>query len=111
AADDVLKTKEQAFQLAKEQANRVPRLTEQQYQLESMKGKLVEKVELDSAIAAGLQQKSEFEETLKKYIVFREKLTQDALQAQKVLEQARIDVASIGSVDAEIKQQQRLMSD
>lgn len=76
-----------------------------------MKGKLVEKVELDSAIAAGLQQKSEFEETLKKYIVFREKLTQDALQAQKVLEQARIDVASIGSVDAEIKQQQRLMSD
>ncbi|EMK5584454.1 SMC family ATPase [Vibrio parahaemolyticus] len=110
AADDVLKTKEQAFQQAKEQANRVPRLTEQQYQLESMKGKLVEKVELDSAIAAGLQQKSEFEETLKKYIVFREKLTQDALQAQKVLEQARIDVASIGSVDAEIKQQ-RLMSD
>ncbi|HGS5849110.1 TPA: AAA family ATPase [Vibrio parahaemolyticus] len=111
AADDVLKTKEQAFQQAKEQANRVPRLTEQQYQLESMKGMLVEKVELDSAIAAGLQQKSEFEETLKKYIVFREKLTQDALQAQKVLEQARIDVASIGSVDAEIKQQQRLMSD
>ncbi|EJI6682293.1 SMC family ATPase [Vibrio parahaemolyticus] len=111
AADDVLKTKEQAFQQAKEQANRVPRLTEQQYQLESMKGKLVEKVELDIAIAAGLQQKSEFEETLKKYIVFREKLTQDALQAQKVLEQARIDVASIGSVDAEIKQQQRLMSD
>ncbi|MCA2493103.1 SMC family ATPase, partial [Vibrio sp. 2175-1] len=50
-------------------------------------------------------------ETLKKYIVFREKLTQDALQAQKVLEQARIDVASIGGVDAEIKQQQRLMSD
>ncbi|HAS6487401.1 TPA: AAA family ATPase [Vibrio parahaemolyticus] len=111
AADDVLKTKEQAFQQAKEQANRVPTLTEQQYQLESMKSKLVEKVELDSAIAAGLQQKSEFEETLKKYIVFREKLTQDALQAQKVLEQARIDVASIGSVDAEIKQQQRLMSD
>lgn len=66
AADDVLKTKEQAFQQAKEQANRVPTLTEQQYQLESMKGKLVEKVELDSAIAAGLQQKSEFEETLKK---------------------------------------------
>ncbi len=28
-----------------------------------------------------------------------------------MLEQARIDVASIGSVDAEIKQQQRLMSD
>ncbi|EGQ8807599.1 SMC family ATPase [Vibrio parahaemolyticus] len=111
AADDVLKTKEQAFQQAKEQANRVPTLTEQQYQLESMKGKLVEKVELDSAIAAGLQQKSEFKETLKKYIVFREKLTQDALQAQKVLEQARIDFASIGSVDAEIKQQQRLMSD
>ncbi|EPZ5417961.1 TPA: SMC family ATPase [Vibrio parahaemolyticus] len=111
AADDVLKTKEQAFQQAKEQANRVPRLTEQQYQLESMKGKLVEKVELDSDIAAGLQQKSEFEEMLKKYIVFREKLTQDALQAQKVLEQARIDFASIGGVDAEIKQQQRLMSD
>lgn len=66
AADDVLKTKEQAFQQAKEQANRVPTLTEQQYQLESMKSKLVEKVELDSAIAAGLQQKSEFEETLKK---------------------------------------------
>lgn len=66
AADDILNTKEQAFQQAKEQANRVSTLTEQQYQLESMKGKLVEKVELDSAIAAGLQQKSEFEETLKK---------------------------------------------
>lgn len=110
-ANDAVKSKEGALQTAKEQAAQLPKLTEQQYQLEGMKGKLVEKSELEKAINAGLTQKSEFEATLKKYIALKEKLTLEAQQAQKSLDQARVDVASIGSVEAEIKQQQRLMQD
>ncbi|WP_045478192.1 AAA family ATPase [Vibrio owensii] len=110
-ANDAVKSKEGALQTAKEQAAQLPKLTEQQYQLEGMKGKLVEKSELEKAINAGLAQKSEFEVTLKKYIALKEKLTLEAQQGQKSLDQARVDVASIGSVEAEIKQQQRLMQD
>ncbi|EKY4193296.1 SMC family ATPase [Vibrio harveyi] len=110
-ANDAVKSKEGALQTAKEQAAQLPKLTEQQYQLEGMKGKLVEKSELEKAINTGLTQKSEFEATLKKYIALKEKLTQEAQQGQKSLDQARVDVASIGTVEAEIKQQQRLMQD
>ncbi|WP_045487564.1 SbcC/MukB-like Walker B domain-containing protein [Vibrio harveyi] len=110
-ANDAVKSKEGALQTAKEQAAQLPKLTEQQYQLEGMKGKLVEKSELEKAINAGLTQKSEFEATLKKYSALKEKLTLEAQQGQKLLDQARVDVASIGSVEAEIKQQQRLMQD
>ncbi|WP_186175354.1 AAA family ATPase [Vibrio jasicida] len=110
-ANDAVKSKEGALQIAKEQSAQLPKLTEQQYQLEGMKGKLVEKSELEKAINAGLKQKSEFEATLKKYITLKEKLTLEAQQGQKSLDQARVDVASIGSVEAEIKQQQRLMQD
>ncbi|WP_038886700.1 AAA family ATPase [Vibrio rotiferianus] len=110
-ANDAVKSKESALQTAKEQAAQLPKLTEQQYQLEGMKGKLVEKSELEKAINAGLTQKSEFEATLKKYSALKEKLTLEAQQGQKLLDQARVDVASIGSVEAEIKQQQRLMQD
>lgn len=110
-ANDAVKSKEGALQTAKEQAAQLPKLTEQQYQLEGMKGKLVEKSELEKAINAGLTQKSEFEVTLKKYIAMKEKLTLEAQQGQKSLDQARVDVASIGSVEAEIKQQQRLTQD
>ncbi|MGR5435927.1 AAA family ATPase [Vibrio owensii] len=110
-ANDAVKSKEGALQTAKEQAAQLPKLTEQQYQLEGMKGKLVEKSELEKAINAGLTQKSEFEVTLNKYIALKEKLTLEAQQGQKSLDQARVDVVSIGSVEAEIKQQQRLMQD
>lgn len=110
-ANDAVKSKEGALQTAKEQAAQLPKLTEQQYQLEGMKGKLVEKSELEKAINAGLTRKSEFEVTLKKYIALKEKLTLEAQQGQKSLDQARVDVASIGSVEAEIKQQQRLTQD
>ncbi|MET2898142.1 SMC family ATPase [Vibrio rotiferianus] len=110
-ANDAVKSKEGALQTAKEQAAQLPKLTEQQYQLEGMKGKLVEKSELEKAINAGLTRKSEFEVTLNKYIALKEKLMLEAQQGQKSLDQARVDVASIGSVEAEIKQQQRLMQD
>ncbi|MGR2668554.1 AAA family ATPase [Vibrio campbellii] len=110
-ANDAVKSKEGALQTAKEQAAQLPKLTEQQYQLEGMKVKLVEKAELEKAINAGLTQKSEFEATLKKYIALKEKLTLEAQRGQKSLDQARVDVASIGSVEAEITQQQRLMQD
>ncbi|KIP71915.1 exonuclease SbcC [Vibrio harveyi] len=110
-ANDAVKSKEGALQTAKEQAAQLPKLTEQQYQLEGMKGKLVEKSELEKAINAGLTEKSEFEATLKKYSALKEKLKLEAQQGQKSLDQARVDVASIGSVEAEIKQQQRLMQD
>ncbi|EDP57221.1 SMC family ATPase, partial [Vibrio sp. AND4] len=110
-ADEAVKAKEGALYTAKEQAAQLPKLTEQQFQLESMKGKLVEKSELEKAINKGITHKSEFETTLKKYISLKEKLTLEAQQGQKTLDQARVDIASIGSVEAEIKQQQRLMQD
>ncbi|MGR5471066.1 hypothetical protein ACPV51_28050, partial [Vibrio astriarenae] len=81
-ADEAVKAKEGALQTAKEQAAQLPKLTEHQYQLESMKGKLVEKSELEKAINAGLTQKSEFAATLKKYIALKEQLTLEAQQGQ-----------------------------
>ncbi len=48
-ANGAVKSKEGALQTAKEQAAQLPKLTEQQYQLEGMKGKLVEKSELEKS--------------------------------------------------------------
>ncbi|EEZ82172.1 putative nuclease sbcCD subunit C [Vibrio alginolyticus 40B] len=107
----VAREQENLQQSAKEAAAKVPQLTQLQYQLESMKNKLVEKDNLESKITAGYQQKQQFEATLKQYIELKDKLTLQAQQGQKELEKARVDVALIGSIDAEIKQKQRLLQD
>ncbi|ARP00755.1 exonuclease subunit 2 [Vibrio alginolyticus] len=110
-ANVVAREQENLQQSAKEAAAKVPQLTQLQYQLESMKNKLVEKDNLESKITAGYQQKQQFEATLKQYIELKDKLTLQAQQGQKELEKARVDVALIGSIDAEIKQKQRLLQD
>ncbi|EJG0479021.1 SMC family ATPase [Vibrio alginolyticus] len=107
----VAREQENLQQSAKEAAAKVPQLTQLQYQLESTKNKLVEKDNLESKITAGYQQKQQFEATLKQYIELKDKLTLQAQQGQKELEKARVDVALIGSIDAEIKQKQRLLQD
>lgn len=110
-ANAVTKEKENLQQSAKEASAKVPQLTQLQYQLENMKDKLVEKANLERKITAGHQQKQQFEATLKQYIELKDKLAFQAQQGQKDLEQARVDVALVGSIDAEIKQKQRLLQD
>ncbi|MDF5372065.1 SMC family ATPase, partial [Vibrio parahaemolyticus] len=62
-ANVVAREQENLQQSAKEAAAKVPQLTQLQYQLESMKNKLVEKDNLESKITAGYQQKQQFEAT------------------------------------------------
>ncbi|PFG58277.1 exonuclease SbcC [Vibrio sp. ES.051] len=107
----VVKEKEALLHTAKESAGKIPQLTQYQYQLEGMKDKLVEKANLERKVAAGIQQKQQLEATLQQYVTLKDKLTLEAQQGQKSLDKARIDVALIGSVDAEIKQKQRLLQD
>ena len=110
-ATNVAEGKEAELKTAKQNVEQVPQLTQLQFNLEGMKEKLIEKVGLEAKIANGLQEKQQFETKLQQYIALKEKLTQEAQQGQKTLDQARVDVALVASVDAEIKQKQRLLQD
>ncbi|MCG9698860.1 SMC family ATPase [Vibrio natriegens] len=110
-ATNVAEGKEAELKTAKQNAEQVPQLTQLQFNLEGMKEKLIEKVDLEAKIANGLQEKQQFETKLQQYIALKEKLMQEAQQGQKTLDQARVDVALVASVDAEIKQKQRLLQD
>ncbi|AEX24295.1 AAA family ATPase [Vibrio sp. EJY3] len=110
-ATNVAEGKEAELKTAKQNVEQVPQLTQLQFNLEGMKEKLIEKVGLEAKIANGLQEKQQFETKLQQYIALKEKLTQEAQQGQKTLDQARVDVALVVSVDAEIKQKQRLLQD
>ncbi|ANQ29312.1 exonuclease SbcC [Vibrio natriegens] len=110
-ATNVAEGKEAELKTAKQNVEQVPQLTQLQFNLEGMKEKLIEKVDLEAKIANGLQEKQQFETKLQQYIALKEKLTQEAQQGQKTLDQARVDVALVASVDAEIKQKQRLIQD
>ncbi|ANQ19328.1 AAA family ATPase [Vibrio natriegens] len=110
-ATNLAEGKEAELKTAKQNAEQVPQLTQLQFNLEGMKEKLIEKVDLEAKIAYGLQEKQQFETKLQQYIALKEKLMQEAQQGQKTLDQARIDVALVASVDAEIKQKQRLLQD
>lgn len=110
-ATNVAEGKEAELKTAKQNVEQVPQLTQLQFNLEGMKEKLIEKVDLEAKIANGLQENQQFETKLQQYIALKEKLTQEAQQGQKTLDQARVDVALVASVDAEIKQKQRLLQD
>ncbi|MFN1549438.1 SbcC/MukB-like Walker B domain-containing protein [Vibrio natriegens] len=110
-ATNVAEGKEAELKTAKQNVEQVPQLTQLQFNLEGMKEKLIEKVDLEAKIANGLHEKQQFETKLQQYIALKEKLTQEAQQGQKTLDQARVDVALVASVDAEIKQKQRLLQD
>ncbi|WP_321284403.1 SMC family ATPase [uncultured Vibrio sp.] len=110
-ATNVVTGKEAELKTAKQNAEQVPQLTQLQFNLEAMKEKLIEKSDLETKIANGLQQKQQFETKLQQYVSLKDKLTLDAQQGQKNLDQARVDVALVGSIEAEIKQKQRLLQD
>lgn len=77
--------KEAELKTAKQNVEQVPQLTQLQFNLEGMKEKLIEKVDLEAKIANGLQEKQQFETKLQQYIALKEKLTQEAQQGQKRL--------------------------
>lgn len=110
-ATNVVTVKEAELKTAKQNVEQVPQLTQLQFNLEVMKEKLIEKSDLEAKIANGLQQKQQFETKLQQYVSLKDKLTLDAQQGQKNLDQARVDVALVGSIEAEIKQKQRLLQD
>ena len=110
-ATNVVMGKEAELKAAKQNAEQVPQLTQLQFNLEAMKEKLIEKSDLEAKIANGLHQKQQFETKLQQYVSLKDKLTQDAQQGQKNLDRARVDVALVGSIEAEIKQKQRLLQD
>jgi exonuclease SbcC len=110
-ATNVVTGKETELQNAKQNAEQVPQLTQSQFNLEGMKEKLIEKADLEVKIANGLQEKQQFDAKLQQYITLKEKLTLEAQQGQKTLDQARVDVALVGGIDADIKQKQRLLQD
>nr|WP_321274023.1 SMC family ATPase [uncultured Vibrio sp.] len=110
-ATNVVTGKEAELKTAKQNVEQVPQLTQLQFNLEVMKEKLIEKSDLEAKIANGLQQKQQFETKLQQYVSLKDKLTLDAQQGQKNLDQARVDVALVGSIEAEIKQKQRLLQD
>ncbi|MGP8307841.1 AAA family ATPase [Vibrio sp. YIC-376] len=110
-AANVVTGKETELKNAKQNAEQVPQLTQSQFNLEGMKEKLIEKADLEAKIANGLQEKQQFDAKLQQYITLKDKLALEAQQGQKALDQARIDVALVGGIDAEIKQKQRLLQD
>nr|WP_319552507.1 SMC family ATPase [uncultured Vibrio sp.] len=110
-ATNVVTVKEAELKTAKQNVEQVPQLTQLQFNLEIMKEKLIEKSDWEAKIANGLQQKQQFETKLQQYVSLKDKLTLDAQQGQKNLDQARVDVALVGSIEAEIKQKQRLLQD
>ncbi|BDR16216.1 SMC family ATPase [Vibrio sp. STUT-A11] len=110
-ATNVVTVKEAELKTAKQNVEQVPQLTQLQFNLEVMKEKLIEKSDWEAKIANGLQQKQQFETKLQQYVSLKDKLTLDAQQGQKNLDQARVDVALVGSIEAEIKQKQRLLQD
>ncbi len=110
-AANIVSAKESEQKIAKQNAEQIPQLTQSQFTLEGMKEKLIEKSALESKVASGLQDKQQLAVKLQQYITLKDQLTQEAQQGQKTLEQARVDVALVSSVDAEIKQKQRLLQD
>ena len=111
AANEAVTLAQDKVAQAKQQAAQIPTLNEQQFALEGMKAKLAEKTALTQAINAGLQQQQDDEVTLNRYIALKEKLTIDAQQGQQQFEQARVDLAAMGSVEADITHKNRLIQD
>ncbi|MFD2166454.1 AAA family ATPase [Thalassotalea euphylliae] len=105
------KEKAEALKLAKLEEATLPQLRERLYSLEGLKGQFAEKISLEKAIAEGKKLQIQHEQTFTKYQAFKEQLAAEATQAQQALEQAKIDVAKISAIQAEIQQKQRLVQD
>ena len=75
-----------------QQAESIPTLTDKLYQLEGIKAKLHEKLELDKNLKDAATKKQEFNSTLIKYQTHKEKLSQEASKAQQELELSLIHI-------------------
>ncbi|AUI88271.1 exonuclease SbcC [Vibrio azureus] len=111
SAENIMASKESDCQKAKEQAKQIPALTEQQYQLDSMKSQWAEKIALDKTIAETIETQKTLQDKQIQYVALKNKLMLEAQQGQQELEKARLDVANIATIEAEIQQQQRLLQD
>lgn len=105
--------KQQSLQVvqAEEQANAIPLLTEQQFQLETIKAKLLEKAELEGQLTQTTQLKAQQDETLAKYIAHREKLLAEAQHGLQELEKLKLQVNEKPALEAELSRLQRLSAD
>ncbi|NUW69901.1 AAA family ATPase [Vibrio coralliilyticus] len=93
------------------QAQSIPTLTDKLYQLEGIKVKLNEKLELDKSLKDSVTKKQEFNATLIKYQAHKEKLLQEASKAQQELENAKLAIAGKATVESELARLQRLTAD
>ncbi len=105
--------KQQSLQVvqAEEQANAIPLLTEQQFQLETIKAKLLEKAELEGQFTQTTQLKAQQDETLTKYITHKEKLLAEAQYGLQELEKLKLQVNEKPALEAELSRLQRLITD
>ncbi|NOH62681.1 SMC family ATPase [Vibrio sp. RE88] len=94
-----------------QQAQSIPTLTDKLYQLEGIKAKLNEKLELDKNLKDSTTKKQEFNSTLIKYQTHKEKLSQEASKAQQELENAKLAIADKATVESELARLQRLTAD
>ncbi|WP_394126033.1 AAA family ATPase [Vibrio hepatarius] len=110
-AQVMLKQSEAQHQKASSEAEQLPALNEQLFKLDQTQQKLVERAQQQSNVNALQQKKIEQQQTLDKYIAFKDKLASDALKGSQDLEQARKDVTEKVTLEAEIANNQRLASD
>ncbi len=105
--------KQQSLQVvqAEEQANAIPLLTEQQFQLETIKAKLLEKAELEGQLTQTTQLKAQQDETLTKYITHKEKLLAEVQHGLQELEKLKLQVNEKPALEAELSRLQRLSAD
>lgn len=89
-------------------AKQIPQFTDQQYQLETVKAKLLEKGELETHLSALLQQKEKQQDTLVKYIAHKEKLVAEAQIGLQELERLKLAVNEKPVLEAELVRLQRL---
>ncbi|NOI60685.1 AAA family ATPase [Vibrio coralliilyticus] len=94
-----------------QQAQSIPTLTDKLYQLEGIKAKLNEKLELDKNLKDSATKKQEFNSTLIKYQAHKEKLSQQASKALQELENAKLAIADKATVESELARLQRLTAD
>lgn len=107
----MLKQSEAQHQKASLEAEQLSVLNEQLFKLDQTQQKLVERAQQQSNVNALQQTKVEQQQTLDKYIAFKDKLASDALKGSQNLEQARKDVTEKVTLEAEIANNQRLASD
>ncbi|EEX93845.1 DNA repair exonuclease [Vibrio orientalis CIP 102891 = ATCC 33934] len=110
-AQVMLKQSEAQHQKATIEAEQLPALNEKLFKLDQTQQKLMDRAQQQSNVNALEQKKLEQQQTLDKYVAFKDKLASDALKGSQDLEQARRDVTEKVTLEAELASSQRLVSD